>query len=94
MAVLASRLPFCCIVQDCPIQAALELEIRNVTAPALPHNQPNRLAYETSPYLRQHAHNPVDWYPWGEEALARARDEDKPHQCLTHSLLTQSASST
>jgi uncharacterized protein YyaL (SSP411 family) len=33
----------------------------------------NRLIHETSPYLRQHAHNPVDWYPWGEEALARAR---------------------
>ncbi|MEW5757660.1 MAG: thioredoxin domain-containing protein [Pseudomonadota bacterium] len=38
----------------------------------------NRLASETSPYLQQHAHNPVDWYPWGEEALARARTEDKP----------------
>jgi uncharacterized protein YyaL (SSP411 family) len=39
---------------------------------------PNRLAGETSPYLQQHAANPVDWYPWGEEALARARSEDKP----------------
>ncbi|MBL8859262.1 MAG: thioredoxin domain-containing protein [Planctomycetes bacterium] len=39
---------------------------------------PNRLAQETSPYLLQHAHNPVDWYPWGPEALQRARDEDKP----------------
>jgi len=38
----------------------------------------NRLAGETSPYLLQHAANPVDWYPWGEEALARARKEDKP----------------
>ncbi|HEX5660779.1 MAG TPA: thioredoxin domain-containing protein [Polyangiales bacterium] len=38
----------------------------------------NRLASETSPYLLQHAHNPVDWYPWGPEALARARREDKP----------------
>ncbi len=38
----------------------------------------NRLAGETSPYLLQHAHNPVDWYPWGDEALARAREEDKP----------------
>ncbi|WP_218570717.1 DUF255 domain-containing protein [Pseudomonas sp. H3(2019)] len=38
----------------------------------------NRLANETSPYLRQHAENPVDWYPWGEEAFRRARDEDKP----------------
>jgi uncharacterized protein len=38
----------------------------------------NRLAQETSPYLRQHAHNPVDWFPWGEEALARARDLERP----------------
>jgi uncharacterized protein YyaL (SSP411 family) len=38
----------------------------------------NRLANETSPYLLQHADNPVDWYPWGEEALTRARDEDRP----------------
>ena len=38
----------------------------------------NRLAAETSPYLLQHAHNPVDWYPWGEEALARARSENRP----------------
>jgi hypothetical protein len=39
---------------------------------------PNRLAQETSPYLQQHAGNPVDWYPWGAEALARAEREDKP----------------
>ena len=38
----------------------------------------NRLASETSPYLLQHAANPVDWYPWGEEALAKAQAEDKP----------------
>src|SRR2546426_616944 len=38
----------------------------------------NRLARETSPYLLQHAHNPVDWYPWGEEAFTRAKTEDKP----------------
>lgn len=38
----------------------------------------NQLIHETSPYLLQHAHNPVNWYPWGEEALARARAEDKP----------------
>ncbi len=38
----------------------------------------NRLSRETSPYLLQHAHNPVDWYAWGEEALAAARDQDKP----------------
>ena len=39
---------------------------------------PNHLAEETSPYLLQHANNPVDWYPWGPEALRRAREEDKP----------------
>ena len=38
----------------------------------------NRLADETSPYLRQHADNPVDWYPWGDEAFARAREPSKP----------------
>ena len=38
----------------------------------------NRLAQEKSPYLLQHAHNPVDWYPWGEEAFAKARRENKP----------------
>ena len=39
---------------------------------------PNRLVHETSPYLLQHAYNPIDWYPWGEEAFERARREDKP----------------
>ena len=39
---------------------------------------PNRLAKETSPYLRQHAENPVDWYPWGEDAFRRAREDDRP----------------
>jgi uncharacterized protein YyaL (SSP411 family) len=41
-------------------------------------SKPNRLAMETSPYLLQHADNPVDWYPWSEEALQKARQEDKP----------------
>ncbi len=42
------------------------------------HQHTNRLIHETSPYLRQHAHNPVEWYPWGEAALAQAVQEDKP----------------
>jgi uncharacterized protein len=42
------------------------------------HAHTNRLIHETSPYLLQHAHNPVDWYPWGAEALERARQEEKP----------------
>ncbi|MBP2651115.1 MAG: cellobiose 2-epimerase [Firmicutes bacterium] len=40
--------------------------------------KPNRLIEEKSPYLLQHAYNPVEWYPWGEEAFAKAREEDKP----------------
>ena len=41
-------------------------------------NYTNHLANETSPYLLQHAHQPVEWYPWGPEALERARREDRP----------------
>jgi hypothetical protein len=47
------------------------------STPAHPEHT-NRLAHEKSPYLLQHAHNPVDWYPWGEEAFAKARRENKP----------------
>jgi uncharacterized protein len=46
--------------------------------PDVPLRSPNRLTHETSPYLLQHANNPVDWYPWGDEALAAAKREDKP----------------
>lgn len=49
---------------------------RKLTMPGKEHQ--NRLAREKSPYLLQHAENPVDWYPWGEEAFERARREDKP----------------
>src|SRR5437764_13784635 len=42
------------------------------------NSMPNHLAGETSPYLLQHKDNPVDWYPWGDEALERARDDDRP----------------
>src|SRR3989442_11364216 len=41
-------------------------------------SMPNRLQHESSPYLLQHASNPVDWYPWGDEAWARAVAEDRP----------------
>jgi uncharacterized protein len=47
-----------------------------MTMPDASHT--NRLIHSTSPYLLQHAHNPVDWYPWGDEAIARAAREDKP----------------
>ena len=49
-----------------------------VVAEQKPSDHVNRLAQEKSPYLLQHAHNPVDWYPWGEEAFAKARRENKP----------------
>jgi uncharacterized protein YyaL (SSP411 family) len=49
-----------------------------MTSPSAPSAHRNRLAGETSPYLLQHAANPVDWYPWGEAALERARRENKP----------------
>ncbi len=39
---------------------------------------PNRLVHEKSPYLLQHAYNPVNWFPWGDEAFDKARTEDKP----------------
>ena len=48
------------------------------TSTKSPSGPENRLARETSPYLLQHRDNPVDWYPWGEEALARARELDRP----------------
>src|SRR5690606_20288461 len=69
------------------LSRALEPSLRGTTPFRTPHrprtrqvmmNTTNRLATETSPYLLQHANNPVDWYPWGEEALRRAREEDKP----------------
>ena len=46
--------------------------------PVQGRSPPNRLIHEQSPYLLQHADNPVDWHPWGEEAFAKARKEDKP----------------
>ena len=51
---------------------------RSVTHTHARSEHANRLAHEKSPYLLQHAHNPVDWYPWGEEAFAKARRENKP----------------
>ncbi|HUB66394.1 MAG TPA: thioredoxin domain-containing protein [Candidatus Methylacidiphilales bacterium] len=53
-------------------------ELRADSASTASSSSPNRLAREKSPYLLQHASNPVDWFPWGEEAFAKARDENKP----------------
>ncbi len=54
----------------------LSQEVKNMEQKEEKHT--NRLIHEKSPYLLQHAHNPVDWYPWGEEAFEKARREDKP----------------
>src|SRR5215211_5994452 len=51
---------------------------RELASVSKPHTNMNRLAQETSPYLLQHKDNPVDWHPWGEEALSRARAQQKP----------------
>ena len=51
---------------------------RTETAATKMSEHTNRLTDEKSPYLLQHAHNPVDWYPWGEEAFSKARSENKP----------------
>ncbi|MBC24025.1 MAG: hypothetical protein CMJ32_08950, partial [Phycisphaerae bacterium] len=48
------------------------------TGAEITHEHTNRLVNETSPYLLQHAHNPVDWYPWSDEAIEAARSEDRP----------------
>lgn len=48
------------------------------SADAKPERASNRLIGEKSPYLLQHSENPVDWYPWGEEAFQKAKKEDKP----------------
>jgi len=56
-----------CIFLSSPLTAETALEARS-----------NRLINSGSPYLLQHAHNPVDWYPWGEEAIAKAKQENKP----------------
>src|ERR1700753_2090080 len=58
------------------IAALLQSAATAVSADPAKHT--NRLAKETSPYLLQHAHNPVDWFPWGPEAFARAKAERKP----------------
>jgi uncharacterized protein YyaL (SSP411 family) len=69
---------------SCPSQSFLPLTKQFGAAYSEPmtqettHQHTNRLIHETSPYLLQHAHNPVDWYPWGDEALRRAKEEDKP----------------
>ncbi len=60
------------------ITPATESQSTQSSSPPQPEGQANRLIHEKSPYLLQHAYNPVDWYPWGEEAFEKARRENKP----------------
>jgi uncharacterized protein len=69
---LARRMKTCTVAILVVLPVAL---VAGEPAPAAKHT--NRLARETSPYLLQHAHNPVDWFPWGEEAFAKAKKEGK-----------------
>ncbi|MDP7639539.1 MAG: thioredoxin domain-containing protein [Candidatus Hydrogenedentes bacterium] len=71
-AILFAGLP----LPGCSGPGAVEMEESDLAEPE--HKYTNRLIGEMSPYLLQHAHNPVDWYPWGEEAFAKAREEGKP----------------
>ncbi|RVE55651.1 hypothetical protein OJAV_G00234130 [Oryzias javanicus] len=60
------------------LQGSRCLSMASGEGPPSAHKHTNRLAKEKSPYLLQHAHNPVDWYPWGPEAFEKAKKEDKP----------------
>ncbi len=72
-SLILSAAAFCCVL-PCP---GTESKGPTMTSSSQPAHT-NRLIQATSPYLLQHAHNPVDWYPWGAEALERARRENKP----------------
>src|SRR5437667_5191184 len=60
------------------VAALVLVPLKAITAEGTGEKYTNRLIHEKSPYLLQHAHNPVDWYPWGQAALDKARQEDKP----------------
>jgi uncharacterized protein YyaL (SSP411 family) len=64
-------------MKKCMLWMVLVLAVLRMIGGAEPGKAPNRLAKETSPYLQQHQHNPVDWYPWGKEALEKAKREGK-----------------
>ncbi|MGI9467100.1 MAG: DUF255 domain-containing protein, partial [Rubripirellula sp.] len=70
-------------LRSCHLCICISLAVFHTTFAQSPDTKPastqhtNQLAKESSPYLLQHAHNPVDWYPWGEEAFAKAKREGK-----------------
>jgi uncharacterized protein YyaL (SSP411 family) len=72
------RLAFFCVPLLAGVLTSCVLFALTAVAETPPEASPNRLIHSASPYLLQHAHNPVDWYPWGEEAIAKAKKENKP----------------
>src|SRR5713101_4496740 len=77
LGALHSRVDFVARATAPAKDAAIEAQATSQVA-AGSHRYTNRLIKQKSPYLQMHAHNPVDWYPWGEEAFAKARLEQKP----------------
>jgi len=74
MRVSLSALVFILIL---PVSSCGQIKTHDMNQPDNKHLYTNELIHESSPYLLQHAHNPVDWYPWGGEALEKARSESK-----------------
>src|SRR5437867_8227314 len=66
------------VVAPILVAALVLFPLKAITAGAAAVTHTNRLIHEKSPYLLQHAHNPVDWYPWGKEAFDKAKEENKP----------------
>lgn len=80
-AMILSLLPLSLlpgVAQTVAVEHAASHATTHASGKLMKHEYTNRLIDESSPYLLQHAHNPVDWYPWGEEAFAKAKREDKP----------------
>src|SRR5688572_30251790 len=73
-----AAVPLLCLVACYSQTPKTQLKTAVPTNPPPAHPHTNRLAREKSPYLLQHQHNPVNWHPWGEEAFAKARQENKP----------------
>ena len=73
---MKNRLPII-ILSLLPLYAASCGQNQNKQTEMETHSYTNELIHESSPYLLQHAHNPVNWYPWGDKALKKAKDENK-----------------
>ena len=77
LSVLVGTVMMTCAVAQDPDPKSAHGQESTETADKAKHRKPNRLIREKSPYLLQHAYNPVQWYPWGQEAFQKARRENK-----------------